>query len=143
MDLQRHKIEWENISTNLILNASFEDGTRYLEVFLFDYSKLFNKPNLNASCSKCIGAYHKEYTQKMNAQNNSSQYVLKKKYIGISLKSTPSYKVNNNNITDEIGANLLKEKGSFLFEKFPKRSEEKEVKKTTKKRKPTKEKSVE
>lgn len=59
--------------------------------------------------------------------SNESKYVLKKKYIGISLKKSPSYKVNNSNITDKIGAALLKEKGSQIFEKFPVKKESKKI----------------
>lgn len=133
MDSQDHNIKWENTSLSVINSHSLEDGTKYLELFLKDYSILFNKTNLNASCGNCIAAYHKEYSEKMAAQQNESGYVLKKKYVGIALKPGSSVMVNNSNITKEYGDILLKTKGEFLFDKYPKPSKPKVAKKATKK----------
>lgn len=119
MDLNKNSVKWEDVSLSVILSGRFEDGSKYLEHFLSSYAKIFNKQNLNASCNNCIGAYHKEYKDKMSVNSNASGYVLKKKYIGIWLTENPSYKINNSNITPEIGAKLLKQKGEYLFEKFP------------------------
>lgn len=123
----KHSIKWENIPTETIQSKKTAEGVKYLELFLFDYAKLLNKQNLNASCGKCIRNYHKEYIE--NIMTTESKYVLKKKYIGIYLRKNPSFRVNNSNITDKIGSALLKEKGDHIFEKFPK-----PVKKTPKKK---------
>lgn len=134
MDSQLHRVEWENISLSVIISKKFDDGTKYLESFLRDYSILFNKTNLNASCSKCLVAYHKKYKETMASKNNESGFVLKKKYIGIALYPGSSIMVNNSNITKTMGQKLLKSKGEFLFEKYPMPEKKKIAKKSTKKK---------
>lgn len=51
--------------------------------------------------------------------DNKCDYVLKLKYIGTRLRPGSSFMVNNSNITNKIGEELLKSKGAFLFEKMP------------------------
>lgn len=112
-------MKWENIGFDSILGGKTAEGVRYLEIFLQDYAKLFNKQNLNASCTRCIQDYHKQYIKKMNIMDNKCDYVLKLKYIGTRLRPGSSFMVNNSNITNKIGEELLKSKGAFLFEKMP------------------------
>lgn len=122
------------------------DGVKYLELFLKDYANLFDKKNLNASCAKCIRDYHKQYIQKFQIMDNKCDYVLKAKYVGIRLKQGSSIFVNNSNITNKMGAELLKNKGTHLFDKFPKveKTKEKEtpIKESTAKKKSTPKKKV-
>ena len=52
---------------------------------------------------------------------NTSKYILKKKYEGISLNDTSSVMVNNRNITDEYAQELLlRFKAEEIFEAYPK-----------------------
>lgn len=53
-------------------------------------------------------------------KNNNSKYVLKEKYDGIFLKFGSNIRVNNATMTDELGAELLKNRGEKVFAKFPK-----------------------
>ena len=120
MDSSKYNYDWQNIRVENIIGGKTPDGVRYLELFLKDYSSLFNKKNLNASCHKCISDYHKQYIQKTQNMDNKCDYVLKAKYIGIRLEPGSSFMVNNSNITNKIGAKLMKRKnGKDLFDKYP------------------------
>jgi len=135
---QRHNIEWHKVKTESIIGMKTVDGVSYKELFLIDYANLFNKTNLNAGCNNCIKDYHNKYINKFQIMENNCDYALKKKYIGISLTPGSSFKVNNNNITNKIGAKLFKKYGASAFDKYPTASKPKKaVEKTTSKVEPT------
>lgn len=115
----KHNYEWQNIRVENIIGGKTPDGVRYLELFLKDYTALFDKKNLNASCHKCIADYHKQYIQKLQVMDNKCDYVLKIGYIGIRAGERSSYMVNNNNITNKIGKKLFDKYGAKIFDKFP------------------------
>lgn len=110
-------MNWENKSIELIIGGNAPDGTRYLVEFLKDYASLTGEKTLNASCNNCIREYHRKYIQKMKPSN--CDYKLKDKYNGIPLGRGSSVLITNANITNDLGAELLKNRGSHLFVKFP------------------------
>lgn len=130
--LNLHKHNWENMNIEQIIGGKTADNTRYLQLFLKDYSKEFNITTLNAGCNKCIKDYLRKYKSKFNNMDNNSNYVLHKKREGIQLGFGSSVFVNNDNITDKYAEQLIKRykkshesKGevfelSYLFCKFPK-----------------------
>jgi hypothetical protein len=115
---------WHKLTTEQIIGGTTPDNVRYLKLFLADYKEMFNVDNLCASCNNLIAEYHKKYTIKMMEKDNTCQYRLKEKYNGIQLESCSSIFVNNGNINDELGTQLLKNKGSHLFDKFPTTTQE-------------------
>ena len=118
---------WQDLTTEQIIGGVTPDNVRYLKLFLADYSKMFNVDNLCASCNNLIAEYHNKYIIKIMEKDNTSQYRLHEKYNGIQLEPCSSIFVNNGNITDELGAILLANKGGQLFSKFPTQTEEKTI----------------
>jgi len=114
---------WQDLTTEQIIGGKTPDGVRYLKLFLADYSRMFNVDNLCANCNNLIADYHKKYTIKMKAKDNTCQYRLLDKYNGIALEPCSNIRVNNGNITDELGAKLFASKGSRIFAKFPPQEE--------------------
>lgn len=118
---------WQNLTTEQIIGGTTPDGVRYLKLFLADYSRMFNVDNLCASCNNLITEYHKKYINKIMEKDNTCQYRLHEKYNGIQLEPCSSIFVNNGNITDELGAKLLANKGAHLFSKLPTQTVEKTI----------------
>lgn len=58
---------------------------------------------------------------------NTCKYKLHPKYEGIQLEPMGNVFVTNANLTDEMGAKLLKRRGEKIFVKFPKVEEKKEA----------------
>jgi hypothetical protein len=118
---------WQDLTTEQIIGGKTPDGVRYLKLFLADYSRTFNVDNLCGSCNNLIAEYHKKYTIKMKAKDNTCQYRLLDKYNGIALEPCSNVRVNNGNITDELGAQLMANKGARIFAKFPTQTEEETI----------------
>ena len=112
-------MNWENISTDLIIGGVTPDGVRYLQLFLSDYSKEFKLNSVASGCRNCIADYHKKYTIRMKAKNNECEYRLHEKYNGIQVEPCSSIFVNNGNITNETALLLLASKGARVFAKMP------------------------
>ena len=115
------------MTTEEIIRGSAPDGVRYLTLFLTDYALLFNENNLCATCNNLIASYHIKYKIKVMEKQNDCLYRLQEKYNGIQLEPCSSVFVNNANITNEIGALLLKNKGARIFSKLPQEEEKEEV----------------
>ena len=107
------------MTTEQIIGGKSPDGVRYLQLFLKDYTELFNVENVCASCNNAIAEYHQKYKSKVMENNNDCQYRLLEKYNGIQLDTSCSTFVNNGNITDEYGAILFKNRGGAIFSKMP------------------------
>lgn len=106
-----------NISA--ILSGKAEDGTRYLSLFLKEYTELFSE-KVNPSCHKCLNSYLEKYKNHFNMKKNESGYVLHAKYEGMPLEFGSQVFVNNNNITEEYAKKLLKqENGKRFFASMP------------------------
>lgn len=102
-----YKFNWIELDTKDIVSKVTTDGVKYLELFLQDYTKAFNK-KVNAGCGKCIAEYLKEYKQKYRIMENKSNFRLHKKREGIQLEFGSGIHVTNSNITDEYAMKLLK-----------------------------------
>jgi hypothetical protein len=114
-----HKHNWEEFKLSDIIGGVDPDGVRFLKLFLIDYTKVFSE-SVNAGCSKCINNYLEKYKSKFKKMENNSQYILKKKYEGISLNDHSSVMVNNRNITEEYAKELLKTHAAQeIFDKYP------------------------
>jgi hypothetical protein len=114
---------WQDMTTEQIIGGVTPDGVRYLKLFLQDYSRTFKVDNLCGSCNNLIADYHKKYTIRMREKDNTCQYRLLEKYNGIALEPCSNVRVNNGNITDELGAILMANKGARIFAKFPTQAE--------------------
>ena len=121
--LQRLEINslpnWLEMTTEQIIGGKSPDGVRYLQLFLKDYTSLFNVQNVCANCNNAIAEYHKKYISKVMEKDNTCQYRLLEKYNGIQLDTSCSTFINNGNITDEYGDILFKNRGGAIFSKMP------------------------
>ena len=102
-----------------IVSGATPNGVSYLKMFLTDYAREFNETDLCVSCQGKIVTYHRNWCKKFNKMKNQSDYKLKLKYEGIQLSFGSTIFVTNENITNKIGEQLLKEKGAHLFEQLP------------------------
>lgn len=116
--------DWKRLDKKTILEGVDENGNRYLSRFLKDYKKIFNPQDINAGCQRCLDDYYSKmikHLSTMKKSKNESGYVLKAKYQNIQLEFGSRILVNNENITAEQGAKLLKDhpRGKELFDKIP------------------------
>lgn len=139
------------MSISAIISGKADDGTRLLELFLQDYTKLF-KAKVNPNCPKCLKNYHTKYKLKLHDMENECDYRLKKMFSGVPLKFGSNIFLTNKSLTNELAEEYIKirkaKKPSFkasdVFDKYPAESiEVKEPvtvtpKKPRKKRKPRK-----
>jgi len=125
--MQNSQLNWLELNTIDIVSKVTADGVKYLELFLQDYSKLFNK-KVVPSCNNCINEYLKEYKENFKVMSNDCKYKLHKKREGIQLEFGSNVHVTNVNITDEYAEKLIErftpfhKEGTldFLFDKYPK-----------------------
>ena len=114
------------MSISAIISGKADDGTRLLELFLKDYTKLF-KAKVNPNCPKCLNNYHKNYKLKLHEMDNNCDYKLKKMFSGVPLKHGSNIFLTNNRLTNELAEEYIKirkaKKPSFkpsdVFEKYP------------------------
>ena len=119
--------KWHEMSLELIIGGKSSDNVPYLKLFLLDYKQEFSVDTVNASCQKCLYAYHKEFINKQKKMANTSKYQLHKKREGIQLEFGGSIFVTNENITDRYAEKLTKRfkeinkdfKMDDLFEVYP------------------------
>ena len=120
INLSKYKDIWLNIELSNLITGYDSNGVRFLSQFLQDYTLVFSE-SVNAGCNKCLSNYLLKYKLKFQVMENTSKYILKKKYEGISLNDTSSVMVNNRNITDEYAQELLlRFKAEEIFEAYPK-----------------------
>ena len=114
-------MEWSKMTTESIISGKNADGVSFLELFAQDYCKVFNTSNFCVTCPNKIKEAHLKWIKKHTImKKNNSKYVLKEKYDGIFLKFGSNIRVNNATMTEELGAELLKNRGEKIFAKFPK-----------------------
>jgi hypothetical protein len=111
---------------------SLEHAKANLVEFLKDYSQTFNENNLNPSCEKCLERYFNNF-KNLNKMENTCKYKLHAKYNGIQLDFGSNIFVTNDNITDKLAKELIKNKGTHLFAEIPEPQEKAEKKQTSKK----------
>ncbi|MDV7399001.1 hypothetical protein RZS08_46765, partial [Arthrospira platensis SPKY1] len=102
-----------------IISGQNADGVSFLKLFLIDYSREFSEFNLCASCENKLVNYHAKWCKRFKIMGRKCDYRLKLKYEGIQLEFGSTVFVTNENLTNEIGAKLLKEKGEHLFDLIP------------------------
>jgi hypothetical protein len=116
------------MNVELIIGGKTSDNIPFLKLFLIDYKNEFSVETVNASCQKCIVAYHREFIKKYTTMENTSNYKLHKKREGLQLEFGGSLFITNENITDRYAEKLIKRfkeinpefKMDDLFEKYPK-----------------------
>lgn len=102
-----------------VATGSRSDGTRYLQLFLQEYTTVF-KEKVNPSCPKCLKMYHDRYKNYFKEMANTCKYRLHAKYENIPLEFGSPVLVNNSNITDEYAKKLLLHKnGERYFKTLP------------------------
>ncbi len=115
-------IDFQNMDVNTLTASTTAEGVTYLNLFLKEYTSLFNE-KVNPSCNKCLTAYLAKYKRKMAQKNNNpenSGYRLKAKYQNIPLEFGSPILVNNNNLTDAYAEKLLsRNNGENLFDEIP------------------------
>ena len=94
-----------------------DEGVRYLQVFLKEYTALFPGP-VNPSCPKCLNEYLSNYKNHFKTMENPCKYRLHAKYENIPLEFGSPILVNNSNITDELAQKLLELPNSSRFFAF-------------------------
>jgi hypothetical protein len=95
------------------------DGTRYLQLFLQEYTALFNE-KVNPGCPKCLSTYLNRYKNHFKNMENQCKYRLHPRYENIPLEFGSPVLVNNSNITDEYAQKLLEHKnGERYFSVIP------------------------
>lgn len=132
--------KWHKMDVESIIGGTTSDNVSLLKLFLIDYKLEFFVETVNASCTKCIVSYHKEFIKKYRKMENQSQYLLHKKREGLQLEFGGSLLITNENITDRYAEKLIKRfkelnkdfKIEDLFEIYPTEVKENtEVKKAT------------
>jgi len=97
------------MDTGTIASGVDSDGTKYLQLFLIEYTKLF-PGTVNPSCNKCLSDYVTKYKKAMSTNKlhpENSGYKLKAMYEGIALEFGSQIFVTNENLTDEYAKTLL------------------------------------
>ena len=113
--------KWSKYQAAEVRTGTDQNGNRLLVSFARDYKEVFGVdicPNCNGFNQKFINFLNKT---KPMSEKKKSGYVLKKTYQNIPLEFGSSVFVNNENMTDEYGAKLLKShpKGEGLFDILP------------------------
>jgi hypothetical protein len=117
-------MDWTKIELSNLITGYDSNGVRFLSLFLKEYTQEFSE-SVNAGCNKCIAEYLTKYKLKFKVMENKSDYILKKKYEGLSLNDHSSVMVNNDNITNDYAKELLKRfSAETIFDVFPKKEKE-------------------
>ena len=87
--------KWHEMNVELIIGGKTADNVPYLKLFLIDYKTEFSIETVNASCQKCIVAYHREFIKKYSTMENTSNYQLHKKREGLQLEFGGSLFITN------------------------------------------------
>ena len=117
--------KWSKYQAAEVRTGTDQDGNRLIVSFAGDYKAVFGAdvcPNCNGFDQKFINFLN---ATKVMSEKKKSGYVLKKMYQNIPLEFGSSIFVNNENITDEYGSELLKNhpKGKGLFDAVPKQQD--------------------
>ena len=124
-------MNWLEVDQVSVLTGKDSNGNRYLSQFLKEYKEVFNRETINAGCQKCLVNYYLKfikYLHTMPTPKQPTEYRLKAKYNGIPLSFGSPVQVDNNNMTDAYGNQLLENhpKGADLFDAVPDTSKNQE-----------------
>lgn len=113
--------KWDKYQAVEVRTGTDQDGNRLIISFARDYKEVFGSdicPNCNGFDRKFNNFLNKT---KLMTEKKKSRYVLKKMYQNIPLEFGSSLFLNNENMTDEYGAKLLKNhpRGKDLFDFLP------------------------
>jgi predicted nucleic acid-binding Zn-ribbon protein len=109
-------MDFKTMDINAITSGVNGDGIRYLQLFLKEYTSIFDE-TVNPGCNKCLNTYLNKYKLHFMKQENISGYVLHLKYENIPLEFGSPILVNNGNITKEYAKKLLSQPdGERYFE---------------------------
>jgi len=112
-------MDFKTMNIDAITSGVNGDGIRYLQLFLQEYTSIFNE-TVNPGCNKCLNTYLNKYKLHFMKQENISGYVLHLKYENIPLEFGSPILVNNGNITKEYAKKLLSQPdGERYFEVIP------------------------
>ncbi len=116
-------MDFSVMDTHTVATGKSSDGTRYLQLFLQEYTRLFNEP-VNPGCHKCLTTYLNRYKNHFTDMSNTCNYRLHARYENIPLEFGSPVLVNNSNITDEYAEKLLLHKnGERYFAVLPQKKE--------------------
>ena len=99
---------------NTVAHGKTGGGVRYLELFLREYTALFNE-TVNPGCNRCLNTYLTKYKNHVTQMANKCKYRLHARYENIPLEFGSPVLVNNSNITDEYAQVLLKKPGGKKY----------------------------
>ncbi|QYJ68936.1 hypothetical protein [Flavobacterium litorale] len=112
-------MDFTTMDIRTVAQGTRGDGVRYLQLFLQQYTALFNE-KVNPSCPKCLTQYLAKYKNHFKAMADTSKYRLHAKYENIPLAFGSPILVNNTNITTEYATQLLaRPNGKSLFAHIP------------------------
>lgn len=115
----RHNMDFLSMDASAVAVGKRSDGTRYLQLFLQEYTALFNE-KVNPGCPKCLSTYLNRYKNHFKNMENQCKYRLHPRYENIPLEFGSPVLVNNSNITDEYAEKLLLHKnGERYFSALP------------------------
>lgn len=127
-------MDFTTMDIRTVAQGTRGDGIRYLQLFLQEYTALFNE-KVNPSCPKCLTQYLAKYKNHFKAMADTSKYRLHAKYQNIPLAFGSPILVNNNNITPEYAKQLLaRPNGKSLFAHIPTETEAEAIPQPKKKR---------
>jgi len=120
--------KWLKYKAEEVLTDKDKNGNRLISSFASDYKRVFNQ-DVCPSCKDFKIKFQKFIKQiqiMKNQDKKNSGFVLKKMYQNIPLGFGSSVYVNNDNMTDEYGAELLENhpRGEELFSHIPEEKEE-------------------
>lgn len=114
-----HNMDFLTMDASAVAAGKRSDGTRYLQLFLQEYTALFNE-KVNPGCPKCLSTYLNRYKNHFKNMDNHCKYRLYPRYENIPLEFGSPVLVNNSNITDEYAEKLLQHKnGERYFSVLP------------------------
>jgi hypothetical protein len=117
-------MDFTQMDITTITHSLRGDGVRYLQLFLQEYTSIFNE-TVNPGCSLCLTTYLARYKNHFNTMENpNTSYRLHAKYENIPLEFGSPILVNNSNLTDEYAQKLLSHKnGERYFSHIPPQKE--------------------
>src|SRR5687768_8915830 len=114
-------MDFAQMDISTITHSVRGDGVRYLQLFLQEYTSIFNEA-VNPSCPLCLTRYLTRYKNHFNAmqEKHNTQYRLHARYENIPLEFGSPILVNNSNLTEEYALKLLSHKnGERYFANIP------------------------
>lgn len=112
-------MDFSIMDLNTVAHGKTGGGVRYLELFLKEYTAVFNE-TVNPGCNRCLDKYLTKYKNHLKQMANKCKYRLHARYENIPLEFGSPILVNNANITDEYAQILLqKPNGKRYFDVLP------------------------